>query len=269
MFANVSIFRASKLMSLIRRSASTVETLLDQSAKARQLPREISLQVLDQRHNLNQIRNFLARAFVVNNEPIVHVLGELYYPSLPSNVRVPLIEERFKSLFSDESMITKVGQGLSFVAVLDNNPEKLVSVLFAEKYSGGIYKGESIIGDPLCQTGLNLMRAVHEKAEPILKEYSKTRSIIFVSHTATHPKYRALGVFENLSDILIRSQLVEQNAAVYCLMTSHRLANFIIQRYGFQVITEVFYKDYEDNGHKVFRQLSQQEVSAKALLAHQ
>ena len=257
--------RGNKLKSLLQRTSSTMQALLDQTAKSRQLPSEISLQVLGDKHDLNQIRNLLARAFVVNNEPIVNVLGEIYYPALPPNVRVPLIEERFKSLFSDQSMDRKVEQGLSFVAVKDNDPRKLISVMFAEKYGGGIYEGESITGDPLCQTGLNLMRTVHDKAKPMLKEYSKTRTIIFVSHTATHPNYRSLGIFENLSDTL-RAWLVDQHPTVYCLLTSHRLANFLIQRHGMEIVTEVFYKDYEDNGHKVFEKLSEQEISAKALI---
>ena len=242
-----------------------MQALLDQTAKSRQLPREISLQVMDDRHDLNQIRNLLARAFVVNNEPIVNVLGEIYYPALSTNLRIPLIEERFKSLFSDESMLKKVEQGLSYVAVKDNDPRKLVTVMFAENYVGGIYKGESLIGDPLCQTGLNLMRTVHEKAEPILQEYSKTRSIVFVSHTATHPKYRSLGIVENLCDTL-KAGLIHEHPALYCLMTSHRLTQFLVQRYRMEIMAEVFYKDYEDNGHRVFEKLSEQEISAKALI---
>lgn len=267
MFSKVStlMHRGSQLKSLIRRSSSILQAVLDQTAKARQLPSEVSLQVLDERHDLNQIRNLLAQAFVVNNEPIVHVLGEIYYPTLSPKVRIPLIEERFKSLFSDKSMVTKVEQGLSFVAVKDNDPKDVVSVMLAEKYTGAIYDGESMIGDPLCETGLNLMRAVHEKAKPILKEYSTTRSIIFVSHTATHPRYRALGIFENLSDAL-RARTIDARPVVYCLTTSHRVAQFLMQRHGLGIIAEVFYKDYEDNGHKVFKKLSDQEISAKALM---
>ena len=98
-----------------------------------------------------------------------------------------------------------------------------------------------------------------------MKEYAKIRSIIFVSHTATHPNYRLLGIVENLTDTL-RGWLVDQHPAVYCLMTSHRLANFVIQRHGMEIMAEVFYKDYEDNGRKVFAKLSEQEVSAKALI---
>ncbi|CAB3981697.1 Hypothetical predicted protein [Paramuricea clavata] len=254
-----------KWKSLVQRSSSSMQALLDQTAKNRQLPRGISLQVLDERHNLNQIRDFLARAFIANNEPIVHVLGELYYPAVSLNLRIPLIEERFKSLFSEKSMLNKVEQGLSFVAVKDNNPSKLVSVMFAEKYTGRIYKGESTLDDPLCRTGLNLMRTVHEKAEPILEEYSATRRIVFVSHAATHPKYRSLGIIEHTCDTL-RARHVDERAALCCLMTSHRLAQFLIQRYGMEVIAEVFYKDYQDNGHKVFEKLSEEEISAKALI---
>ena len=267
MFSKVSklMHRGGWLNSLTRQRSSVMQAVLDQTAKARQLPSEVSLQVLDERHDLNQIRNLLAQAFVVNNEPIVHVLGEIYYPTLNANVRIPLIEERFKSLFTDQSMMTKVEQGLSFVAVKDNDPKNVVSVMFAEKYTGDIYKGESIIGDPLFEAGLNLMRAVHKKAEPILNEHSTTRTIIFVSHTATHPQYRALGIFENLSDAL-RARMMDACSAVYCLTTSHRVAQFLMQRHGLETIAEVFYKDYEDNGHKVFKKLYGPEISAKALM---
>ena len=255
---------AGKLKSFIQRNSSTMQAVLDRTAKSRQLPREISLQVLDERHDLNQIRNLLASAFVVNNEPIVHVLGEIYYPALPSKARIPLMEQRFKRLFSKQSILKKVDQGMSFVAVKDGDPRKLVSVGFAEKYAGNIY-GESTVDDPLCQTGLNLMRAVHEKAEPIIQEYSLTRDIIFVSHTATHPEYQALGIFQNISDTLI-SQFTRRNQAIYCVLTSHRLTHFLVQRHGFSIIAEVFYKDYEDNGRKVFEKISEQEISAKALI---
>lgn len=257
--------RARGLKYAIQRNSSTMQALLDRTAKSRQLPQKIALQVLDERHDLNQIRNLLARAFVANNEPIVNVLREMYYPALSSSDRIPLIEERFKSLFSQESMLKKVDQGLSFVAVKDNDPAKLVSVMFAEKYLGGIYKGESINGDPLCQTGLNLMRTLHEKAEPVLQKYSETRDIVFVSHTATHPEYRALGIIENLADTLC-ANLLHDHPVIYCLMTSQRLTNFLLRRYGMEIVAEVFYKDYRDDEQPIFAKLAKEEVSAKALI---
>ena len=268
MFSKVPMLmhRGSQLKSLIRQSSGIMQAVLDRTAKARKLPREVSLQVLDERHDLNQIRDLLARAFVVNNEPIVRVLGEISYPSLSEDVRIPLIEERFKSLITDKSMLTKVEQGMSFVAVRDNDSKNVVSVMFAEKYTGAIYEDESTLGgDPMCQAALNLMRAVHEKAKPILDEYSATGSIIFVSHTATHPRYRALGIFENVSEA-VRARLTDARPAVYCLTTSHRLAQFAMQRHGLVNIAEVLYKDYEDNGRKVFQKLSDREISAKALM---
>lgn len=241
-----------------------MQQILDQSAKARQIPREISLQILDERHCLKQIRKLLSRAFVVNNEPIINVLGDIFYPSFPTSTRLPLMEKSFSALFPHETLQRKMEQGYSLVAVKDNDPQQVVSVMFTEEYKSKVYEEDEIHdGDAMCQLGLDLMQSVHKKAKPLLDEYAKTNSIFFVSHTATHPDYRSLGIVENLTDLL-RAGL-EQNTAVYCQVTANRWANHLMRRHGMHVMEEVFYDEYEYEGVKVFEGLSKKEVSAKAL----
>lgn len=233
-----------------------------------ELPEGISLQVLNQNHDLFQVKNLLAKAFVTNNEPIVQALGEVHYPSLLTSERISMVEHRLnRNLFSELTLMEKVKQGLSIVAVKDNDPSQVVSVLFSEKYDNVIYKSYSLIDDPLCETGVNLMYAVHEKALPALESIDPN-DIIFISHGATHPKYQSLGIMEQtsaMSFVFLREKGIK---VAYFITTAERLSKFIISRYGAQVVAEVFYKDYQVNGKRVFAKLAQKEVSAKALICN-
>ena len=225
------------------------------------------MQVLSQNHDLFQVKNLLVKAFVTNNEPIVQALAEQHYPSLPVIERIPMVERRLSNIYSEQTLMEKVKQGLSIVAVKDNDPNHVVSVLFGEKYNDVIYKSHSLIDDDLCQTCLNLMSAVHKKALPAL-ESIEHNDIVLVSHGATHPKYQSLGIMEQICAVGYVSAWEKGMKTAYSITTAGRFSKFLISRYGAQVIAEVFYEDYQVNGKRVFGKLAQNEVSAKALICH-
>lgn len=248
-----------------RRSSSLA--LVVPASKKKDIPEGISLEILDERHNISQIRQLIAQAFVENNEPIVNSLGELHYPSLSTAERIPLIEQRFELLLSDDALVSKVKEGLSLVAVKDNDPNKIVSVIFAERYNREIYKSECDTGDSFCETGLNLMRAVHEKAIPELQRCLPD-AIAFCSHAATHPSYRSLGIVEHTTSAL---RPILKNAEIrvaFCITTAERITQYLIDHFEHRIIAEVFYNDYEENGGKIFQKLAKTEISAKALMAY-
>lgn len=239
--------------------------LLASTTKTKSLPEGITVEVLNGKHDISKVRTLLVRAFVANNEPIVHALGELHYPSLSTVERIPLLEQRFRKVFPEQSLVEKAKEGLSLVAVKDNDPNKVVSVVFAEKYKGEIYEGAAAVNDRLCQTGLTLMRAVHKKATPTLARFGP-EDIVFFSHGATQPEYQSLGIIEHIAETALF--LTKENGlkVVYVITATERLSKFLLSRFGGEVIAEVLYKDYQDKGLKVFEKLSESEVSAKALI---
>ena len=230
----------------------------------RHLPDGISLQVMNEMHNISQIRKLLVRAFVLNNEPVIQVLGERHYPTLSPVQRLVQIERKFKSLYPDQSLIHKIKDGMSLVAVKDRDPTEYLSIVFAETYKGVIYQNISSTRDTFCQEALNLMHAVHEKAVLFLSDYPPEK-IAFLSHAATAPEYRSRGIMEANADFAMSLLVSKGFKLAYSVTTAERLTRFLNRRFNFHVIAEVTYQDYQNKG-QVFANLASREKSAKALV---
>lgn len=253
--SKLAMLKSSRLFSVafircrpLRRGVRTTSL---QVIKTDYLPEGFSLEILTDKHDMSQLRKLLVDAFAWGNEPIIRCLCQKYYPKLSTIEQVAEVAKKFEMLHHDQALLEKINEGLSLVAVKDEDPKRYVSVAFAETYQQGIYQNESLVKDQFCQDALGLMRAVHEKAEPFISGFDPNK-VAFMSHGATISEYRSTGVMHACLEFILSRLAKKGFQLAYTITSTKRLARFAEKQLGYHQIAEVEYGDYLVNGEKVF-----------------
>ena len=231
-----------------------------------ELPDGIVLEFLNPtNHDLEKIRRLLFEGFVLNQEPIIQTLCELYYPGLEMDKKLPKLEQHFRNFFLDEFLAKKIEQNLSVVAIDQRASDRYVSCAFVERYNGRIYDtGLQSVRDPFWDCGVQLTNDLHKQAYPFLSRYDQ-RKVAFMCHAATSPEYVKSGIMLTMMDLFLAKLSRQGFQLVYGVLATKHVARVVRENFGYFPIAKIMYADYEIDGKKIFAHLGKECVSANVM----